>query len=172
MCDVPDSIAENVEEPFACHAPYNPHMVNSDERLQSFTKTWPVKGHVTPREMADAGFYYLDDSDRVICFYCGGGLKNWEPNDNPWYEHAKWFPLCEYVLKKQGVDYVKDITLKYSKLDRPKLKNPCKDTKIILEILNASRSTKQKEVWEILMIDPETTNAKRWLLMRTKSDEY
>ena len=23
MCDVPDSIAENVEEPFACHAPYN-----------------------------------------------------------------------------------------------------------------------------------------------------
>ena len=89
MCDVSDSIAENVEEPFACHAPYNLHMVNSDEGLQSFTKNWPVKGHVTPREMADADFYYLDDSDRVICFYCGGGLKNWEPNDNPWYEHAK-----------------------------------------------------------------------------------
>ena len=168
MCDVPDSIAENVEEPFACHAPYNPHMVNSDECLQSFTKNWPVKGHVTPREMADADFYYLDDSDRVICFYCGGGLKNWEPNDNPWYEHAKWFPLCEYVLKKQGVDYVKDITLKYPKLNRLKLKNPCKDAKIIHEILNASRSTKPKEIWEILMIDPETTNAKRWLLMRTK----
>ena len=88
MCDVRDSIAENVEEPFACHAPYNPPMVNSDERLQSFTKNWPVKRHVTPREMADAGFYYLD---------------------------AKWFPLCEYVLKKQCVDYVKDITLKYPK---------------------------------------------------------
>ena len=172
MCDVPDSIAENVEEPFACHAPYNPHMVNSDESLQSFTKNWPVKGHVTPREIADAGFYYLDDSNRVICFYCGGGLKNWEPNDNPWYKHAKWFPLCEYVLKKQGVDYVKDITLKYPKLNRPKLKNPCKDAKIIHEILNDSRSTKQKEVWEILMIDPETTNAKRWLLMRTKSDDH
>ena len=172
MCDVPDSIAENVEEPFACNTPYNPHMVNSDERLQCFTKNLPVKGHVTPCEMADAGFYYLDDSDRVICFYCGGGLKNWEPNDNPWYEHAKWFPLCEYVLKKQGVDYVKDITLKYPKLNRPKLKNSCKDAKIIHKILNDSRSTKQKEVWEILMIDLETTNAKRWLLMRTKSDEH
>ena len=81
--------------------------------------------------MADAGFYYLDDSDLVICFYCGGGLKNWEPNDNPWYEHAKWFPLCEYELKKQGMDYVKDVILKYPKVNRPKLKNPCKDAKII-----------------------------------------
>ena len=63
MCDVPDFIAENVKESFACCAPYNPHMVNSDEHLQSFTKNWPVKGHVTPLEMADAGFYYLDDSD-------------------------------------------------------------------------------------------------------------
>ena len=63
MCDVPNSIAENVEESFACRAPYNPHILNSDERLQSFTKNWPVKEHITPREMADAGFYYLDDSD-------------------------------------------------------------------------------------------------------------
>ena len=83
-----------------------------------------------------------------------------------------WFPLCEYVLKKQGVDYVKDITLKYPKLNRPKLKNPCKDANIIHEILNDSRSTKQKEAWEILMIDLDTTYSKKGLLMRTKSDEH
>ena len=146
MCDVPDSAPENMEESFACRAPYNPHMLNSDDHLHSFTKNWPVKEHVIPHEMADAGFYYSDDSDRVICFYCGGGLKNWEPKDNLWYEHAKWFPLCEYVLKKQGMDYVKDITLKYQKLSGPKLKNPCKanDAKIIQEILNGSKSTKEK----------------------------
>ena len=77
MYDVPDSIAENVEEPFTCRAPCSPHMLNIDERLQSFAKNWPVKIHVTSCEMADADFYYLDDSDRVICFFCGGGLKNW-----------------------------------------------------------------------------------------------
>ena len=130
MCDVPDSISENMEKPFACCALYNPHMLNSDKRLQSFTKNWPVNGHVTPRKIADAGFYYWDDDDRVICFYCGGGLKNWKPNDNLWYEHTKWFPLCEYVLKKQGINYVKDITLKYQKLNRPKLKNLCKMRKL------------------------------------------
>ena len=116
--------------------------------------------------------------ERVICFYCGGGLKNWESNDNPWYENAKWFPLCEYVLKKQGMDYVKDITLKYPKLNRPKLKNPRKanDVKIIHKILNDSRSTetKQKAVeWEVLMLlDPNVAYAKRWVLMHTKSDEH
>ena len=67
---------------------------------------------------------------------------------------------------------MKDITLKYPKLNRPKLKIFGEDAKIIHEIFNDSRSTKQKEVWEILMVDPETTYAKRWLLMRTKSDEH
>ena len=179
MCEnVPDSVPENMEESFACCAPYNLHMLNSDDRLQSSTKNWPLKGHVTPYEKADAGFYYLDDSDQVICFYCGGGLKNWELNNNPWYKHAKWLPLCEYMLKKQGMDYVKDIILKYSKLNRPKLKKPCKanNVKIIHEILNDSRSTETKQKaaeWEVLMLlDPNVAYAKRWVLMQTKLHEH
>ena len=86
MCDVSDSAPENMEESFTCRAPY---MLNSDDRLHSFIKNSPVKEHVTPREMVEAVFYYSDDSNRVICSYYGEGLKNWEPNDNPWYEHAK-----------------------------------------------------------------------------------
>ena len=70
------------------------------------------------------------------------------------------------------MDYVKDITLKYHKINRPKLQNPCKEAKIIHEILNGSRSTKQKEVWEILLLEPEAAYAKIRLLMRTKSDEH
>ena len=65
-----------MEEPFACRAPYNLHRLTSDDRLQSFTKFWPLKGHVTRCKMEDTGFYYLDGSDRVICFNCGGVLKN------------------------------------------------------------------------------------------------
>ena len=57
MCDVPDSAPENMEEPFACRGPYNLHMPNSNDRLQSFSKNWSVKGHVTPRKMAVAGSY-------------------------------------------------------------------------------------------------------------------
>lgn len=30
--------------------------------------------------------------DTVQCFSCGGCLGNWEEGDDPWKEHAKWFP--------------------------------------------------------------------------------
>lgn len=30
--------------------------------------------------------------DTVQCFSCGGCLGNWEDGDDPWREHAKWFP--------------------------------------------------------------------------------
>jgi hypothetical protein len=40
--------------------------------------------------------------DCVRCFFCGGGMKNWEGEDNPWIEHARWFPDCEYVKLCKG----------------------------------------------------------------------
>ena len=34
----------------------------------------------------------LGHSDDVKCFCCDGGLRCWESEDDPWVEHAKWFP--------------------------------------------------------------------------------
>ncbi|WAR09250.1 BIR7B-like protein [Mya arenaria] len=36
--------------------------------------------------------------DSVRCYHCGGGLRNWEPGDDPMVEHAKWYPACHHVL--------------------------------------------------------------------------
>lgn len=44
--------------------------------------------------------------DRVLCFQCGGGLKDWDPGDSPWVEHAKWFGGCPYLAIKKGKDYI------------------------------------------------------------------
>ena len=30
--------------------------------------------------------------DKVRCFFCYGGLQSWEQGDDPWTEHARWFP--------------------------------------------------------------------------------
>lgn len=30
--------------------------------------------------------------DMVLCFYCDGGLKGWQPEEDPWEEHAKHYP--------------------------------------------------------------------------------
>ena len=36
--------------------------------------------------------FRIGDKDRAKCFYCNGGLQNWDPEDEPFTEHAKWFP--------------------------------------------------------------------------------
>ena len=48
--------------------------------------------------MVDAGFYFVGSCDRVCYFYCGVRLFYCKPCDNLCYEHANWFPLCEFVL--------------------------------------------------------------------------
>ena len=78
----------------------------------------------TPHELVNAGFYYMGSGDRVSCFYCGGRLFHWKLRDNPWYEHAKWFLLCEFVLKKQGVKYVEKVCQRHPGLHRPNIENP------------------------------------------------
>ncbi|KAJ8311141.1 hypothetical protein KUTeg_011305 [Tegillarca granosa] len=44
--------------------------------------------------------------DRVRCFFCGGGLFNWEENDDPWVEHARWFPKCVYLRQSKSDEFI------------------------------------------------------------------
>ena len=48
-------------------------------------------------------------SDCCRCFYCGGGLKSWEPDDEPWVEHARWFKDCPYLLTSKGPDFIEAV---------------------------------------------------------------
>jgi hypothetical protein len=45
-------------------------------------------------------------NDQVRCFYCDGGLRHWEPGDDPWIEHARWFSQCGYVRLIKGDEFV------------------------------------------------------------------
>ncbi|XP_059498596.1 baculoviral IAP repeat-containing protein 1-like [Stegostoma tigrinum] len=65
-------------------------------RLESF-KGWPFYVQTEPSLLAGAGFFYTGVKDQVQCFSCDGSLANWEEGDDPWQEHAKWFPQCEYL---------------------------------------------------------------------------
>lgn len=51
-------------------------------------------------------------ADCARCFFCGGGLKNWEAPDNPWIEHARWFPKCAYIRMCKGPKFVEIVQKK------------------------------------------------------------
>jgi len=101
------------------------------ERIASYS-TWPASMKQRPGELAEAGFYYacklkftfgiyilnfigLARGDRVICYQCGGGLRDWSVGDRPWNEHATWFPQCPLVEAVMGNAFI-------SKMQQEKVK--------------------------------------------------
>lgn len=49
--------------------------------------------------------------DKVYCFFCGGGLFNWDPGDDPWEEHARWFPKCVFLRQCKGDEFVMKVQM-------------------------------------------------------------
>nr|XP_023474004.1 baculoviral IAP repeat-containing protein 1 isoform X2 [Equus caballus] len=77
-----------------------------EARLKSF-KDWPFYAQATaPRELSAAGFVFTGSRDAAQCFSCGGCLGNWEDGDDPWKEHAKWFPKCEFLQSKKSSEEI------------------------------------------------------------------
>ena len=75
-------------------------------RLASFDKEeWKIeesRHELTPQLMAEAGLVYTGHQDAVRCYHCGGGLRNWDPNDDVWAEHAKFYPHCTHIILTKG----------------------------------------------------------------------
>ncbi|CAG2179484.1 unnamed protein product, partial [Oppiella nova] len=89
------------------NGPKNPNYNSVDMRRRSYQNMcWDDSIPVSTDTLAEAGFYSIGMSDYVKCFYCDGGLCNWEPGDDPWIEHAKWFPDCHFVLLNKSPEFV------------------------------------------------------------------
>jgi hypothetical protein len=51
--------------------------------------------------MIEAGFFYCNVGDRVICIYCNLICQQWAPHiDDPWEVHETLSPHCPYVKSK------------------------------------------------------------------------
>ncbi|XP_013000020.1 baculoviral IAP repeat-containing protein 7 [Cavia porcellus] len=95
--------------------PAFPGMGSEELRLASFYN-WPLATGVQPELLAAAGFFHTGQQDKVRCFFCYGGLQSWEHGDDPWTEHAKWFPRCQFLLQSKGRGFVHSVQEAYSPL--------------------------------------------------------
>ncbi|XP_055882708.1 baculoviral IAP repeat-containing protein 1a-like isoform X1 [Biomphalaria glabrata] len=89
------------------------------KRCNSFTN-WPFDHPLSPSELSMSGFYYQGTDDCVSCFKCGGGIRNWEEDDDVWVEHARWFPRCSYLCGKMGHEFVNTVQDLYQNNDQVK----------------------------------------------------
>ncbi|KAK0063300.1 baculoviral IAP repeat-containing protein 3 [Biomphalaria pfeifferi] len=98
--------------------PKRPEYALTSKRLETFS-SWPRDHHLTAHELSEAGFYYAGYGDCTRCFHCGGGLRNWEDEDDIWVEHARWFPKCAFLKQTVGhsfVDLVQDLNIEFEKI--------------------------------------------------------
>uniref|UniRef100_A0A2M4BPE3 Putative apoptosis 1 inhibitor n=1 Tax=Anopheles marajoara TaxID=58244 RepID=A0A2M4BPE3_9DIPT len=87
-----------------CRPEYPMYAIEAD-RLKSF-EDWPTSMSQKPQQLSDAGFFYTGKSDRVKCFSCGGGLKDWEQGDDPWEQHGIWYSNCHYLKLIKGREFI------------------------------------------------------------------
>ncbi|XP_001499925.1 baculoviral IAP repeat-containing protein 3 [Equus przewalskii] len=106
---------ENQFEDTSRYTVSNLSMQTHAARFRTFCN-WPSSVQVPPEQLASAGFYYMGHSDDVKCFCCDGGLRCWESGDDPWVEHAKWFPRCEYLIRIKGQEFISRVQANYPHL--------------------------------------------------------
>lgn len=91
-----------------------PEFAIETARLRSFDE-WPKTMKQKPQQLSDAGFFYTQKGDRVICFSCGGGLRDWDEQDDPWEQHALWYDKCDYLRLVKGPEYIEAVKAKFAK---------------------------------------------------------
>ncbi|XP_015353988.1 E3 ubiquitin-protein ligase XIAP isoform X1 [Marmota marmota marmota] len=106
-----DVVSSDRNFPNPTNPPRNPAMAEYEARIITFG-TWIYS--VNKEQLARAGFYALGEGDKVKCFHCGGGLTDWKPSEDPWEQHAKWYPGCKYLLEEKGQEYINNIHLTHS----------------------------------------------------------
>jgi len=90
-----------------CRGPQHPSYNTYEARIWSY-ESWPRSLKQKPDRLSEAGFYYTGKGDQTVCFYCGGGLRDWEESDDPWVEHAAWFPKCMHVVLIKGQTFIEE----------------------------------------------------------------
>lgn len=88
--------------------PVHPEFATYDARFKTF-EFWPKSMPQTKEDLTEAGFYSTGRGDQTLCYHCGGGLKDWEANDVPWEQHARWFSKCYHLILIKGQDYINDV---------------------------------------------------------------
>ncbi|XP_063697339.1 death-associated inhibitor of apoptosis 2-like [Culicoides brevitarsis] len=109
--------------------PKFPNYVTLASRIRSFAN-WKIDHIQDPTTLAESGFYYCGNDDQVMCFHCGGGLFHWEEKDQPWYEHARWFPTCPFLQLLKGPQYVQKIQERHKNDPQAKARQQQKTTPV------------------------------------------
>lgn len=77
-------------------------------RISSY-QGWPGYLALVPKDMAEAGWYFMGFNDFTQCFHCGGRARDWENHHNPLKRHKKLYPKCKFLVGKVSSQSLEDV---------------------------------------------------------------
>ncbi|AAC97724.1 ORF MSV248 putative inhibitor of apoptosis protein (IAP), similar to Orgyia pseudotsugata NPV GB:U75930 [Melanoplus sanguinipes entomopoxvirus] len=85
--------------------PLYPYYITLQSRINSY-ENWPISLFFKINRLCEAGFFYTNIGDITVCFNCGLKIKNWLYYNDPWIEHSKWSPNCNYIIFNKGKKFI------------------------------------------------------------------
>ncbi|XP_064462841.1 baculoviral IAP repeat-containing protein 2-like [Ornithodoros turicata] len=106
----PESHGSRVKEYAVLHTrPIHERYASFASRKSSFD-LYPATAKGNTEKMSKAGFFYTGAQDRTTCFQCGNSLSSWSDEDDPLFEHARWYRDCPYVILQLGDEAIENIS--------------------------------------------------------------
>lgn len=99
MSEVDSTVIFSPRESTTHPRPKHPQYKFWKNRMVSFETLWPVIHPIKPQTMVKYGFFYTGTSDFIVCFHCGGGLKNLQSDDDIFKLHASLYTQCPFLLR-------------------------------------------------------------------------
>ena len=94
-------------------------------RFESF-KNWPKQSVIAKEILSGAGFTYSNIGDVVTCKTCGVKVRNWNEEDDPYVDHIKYKPDCEFVTDTTDKPHIERLKWKIAWMNYEKLCKCCK----------------------------------------------
>ena len=89
--------------------PCTPKFAIEDLRLKSFEDGEWSNHTQNPEQLSSAGFFHTGYADEVTCFFCDGTIRLWQKDEDPWTEHARWFPKCGFLKQAKGATFIEKV---------------------------------------------------------------
>lgn len=96
-----------------------PEYLDEVTRLNTY-ENWPRATAQKPQKMMEAGFFYTSKGDRVKCFSCEIGIRQWNILTEPWIQHILLNNTCHYLRACKSSSFIA-IVLESQKIEKNKL---------------------------------------------------
>jgi baculoviral IAP repeat-containing protein 7/8 len=95
------------------HPPKHRAFITESSRVKSYENS-PKNIRDKAETLAKSGLFYYEGNNSTICFHCNGELVNWQPRDDVFCDHARWFPSCLWINLIKGRSFVEQSRISHA----------------------------------------------------------